>query len=131
MKQHPDAEILRAIADGHKIQRNNAGTGWTDESLEVILHDIANGVALRAGRYRIKPRTIKVGRHTVPAPLRVEPACGGTVYLVNLHEEDGVTELEWSASPMTMRRYLYRGMLHLSRKAAQEHFNALVNVSTS
>lgn len=51
-KQHPYAEILRAIADGNRIQRKISG-GWIDIASNSVLENIAYKI-YEPEEYRIK-----------------------------------------------------------------------------
>lgn len=60
---HPQAELLRAIADGKQMQRHS-NDEWLNCTAEAALNRLALGMSLR-----IKPDTITVNGVEVPKPL--------------------------------------------------------------
>lgn len=78
-------------------------------------------------QYRRKPKTIRIGDRDVPAPLRVPPPVGTTVYVVNLSASDLWSEFAWleGTDPVQVR-LLQRGLLHTSKNDAIAHSNALL-----
>ena len=78
-------------------------------------------------QYRRKPNTIRIGDRDVPAPLRVPPPVGTTVYVVNLSASDLWSEFAWleGTDPVQVR-LLRRGLLHSSKNDAIAHSKALL-----
>ena len=65
MTQHPQAEILRAIADG-KLIEDKTSTGYTHAPADYALRVLSKG----GGRFlRIKPATIMLNGVELPKPL--------------------------------------------------------------
>jgi len=125
---HPYAHILRAIADGQAVQWQDTAGQWKYQPTDVTLDEIA-----RAGyhptRYRIKPRTVRIGDIDVPEPLREMPADGTTVWWPdfcvagdNMVGEADVDGLIRAVLPTLLNR----GLLHPTREAAAAHAAALV-----
>lgn len=67
MTQHPQADILRAIADGKQIQTaiDSEHGGWKDIRPDEALHFITNRIA----KLRIKPATITINGTELPKPV--------------------------------------------------------------
>lgn len=74
--EHVNAKILRAIADGKKVQYRNEVTGiWKDldvSSIEPCWHLLAPGKL----QWRVAPKTIKIGDREVPEPCWLPPRVG-------------------------------------------------------
>lgn len=124
---HPCAEILRAIADGHRIQWQNSKGDWEDQGSDYTMIEIGNG-DYPPSRYRIEPDIITINGHSVPAPLRNMHPVGTTVFWPSLTSsvkahvvDDDTGRTEFFA------RALARGILHPTREAAQAHADALLS----
>ena len=72
--------------------------------------------------YRRKPKVILINGHEVPEPCR-EPLKEGEEYWV-LSLVRGATSAHWQDDGID-NRYLENGFVHLTRDAAEKHFNAL------
>jgi hypothetical protein len=124
MTPHPQAEILRAIADGQQMQ-------LLHESLSPpVWIDCTGGSALSAitsnGRFRIKPRTIMIGNVEVPEPMRVAPLVGTQFWLcssTSLYPSED--HFEWEGMEL-QREWLKRGLLHATEQGAKDMLTALV-----
>ena len=70
-KEHPNAQVLRWIADGETLQAVRQGGGWETISSDRALEDVAttNGVLA----IRIKPKTIPIGDREIEAPVMSGP----------------------------------------------------------
>lgn len=80
MTQHPYADILRAIADGHGIQfKPEESETWIDRSAANVLRMVQLQTDSPL-QFRIKPSTVLINGKDVPAPLSVPPACGTMVW---------------------------------------------------
>ena len=75
MTPHPQAHILRAIADGHTEFEYRYITKWKNCSVSFMVSNLfANENVVRPHyEFRIKPATIRIGDVEVNAPLRVAP----------------------------------------------------------
>lgn len=69
MTQHPQAEILRAIADGHTEFEIKINSGWVKTNDALL--QISSGFEVRIAQ----PNTI-TGTLTIPEPMRVRPKDG-------------------------------------------------------
>ena len=70
-KEHPQAKWLRAIADGETLQMQHEHCAeWKDLNLSVY----GLGALMTGDRvFRIKPRTITIGKYEVAEPMREVP----------------------------------------------------------
>ena len=73
-------------------------------------------------KYRRKPKTILINGHEVPEPHRT-PLKEGEVYWA-LSLFSGATSLRWKDDDFD-NSYLENGFVHLTKEAAEKHFNAL------
>lgn len=124
MKPHPEAEILRAIADGKRMRMriNNVFEDVTgDEALKYMLsgQDIS-----------IKPETITINGHEVPCPVR-EPLKDAQCYwFVSFWGLDIVDEAIWWRDEIDNKR-LEHGLIHYTKEAAIAHAEALLSFTRS
>ena len=73
-------------------------------------------------KYRRKPRTILINGHEVPEPQRTPLKYGEEYWTLSL--VCGATSLRWE-DDYTDFVYLKNGFVHLTKEAAEKHFNAL------
>lgn len=119
---HPYAEILIAIANREEIEFDCYSHGWGHKDIEDVLVEIANE-AHPPQRYRVKPRTIRIGEFDVPEPVR-EPLEKGTKYWT--FTPRGVIDYVWEDDDTDME-CLASGWIHLTKEAAETHRRALVS----
>lgn len=123
MKEHPQAEILRAIADGKTVQRLKDRGLWVDASLNCLCN-------YPTGSFRIKPETITINGHEVPAPVR-EPLKPHQTYWVAGPDRECIAErFKWTDDPIE-NHWFKRGLIHLSEEAAIAHAEALLSFTRS
>lgn len=89
MKPHPQAEILRAIADGEDIEAFYDG-GWH------YVKPVSAIKYLGGDMYplRIKPKVININGIEVPEPMREMPPEGISVYWPGFGPDSGDTHTE-------------------------------------
>lgn len=116
-------EALRAFADGKTLEINT-GIGW------VVATDFS-GFNLDAldtpSPYRIQQATITINGVEVPEPLREAPKVG-TPYYVPSVLLAGAGQNFWKNDSHD-RDLLRRGIVHLTREAADAHACALILAS--
>lgn len=78
--------------------------------------------------YRIKPKTIRIGEIDVPEPVRVALKRGDIYFVAQLTPIRISEEFSWG-DDSTDKRFLSRGLIHLTREAAELHARALILVS--
>lgn len=78
-------------------------------------------------QYRRKPRTVHIGAFEVPAPLRAHPVKDTAYYVPCLTDRNTLWACnEWWDDSVD-REYLRRGLVHLTKEAAEEHARALLS----
>ena len=111
------SDVVIAAANCERIQISCDGKTWGDKT----------ELAFDSGyKYRIKPRTIKIGDFDVPEPMRVPPSAGTTVFSVSLELIGSHDEWDWIDGDCVMDLMLSRGILHSSRESAIAHAKALI-----
>lgn len=125
MTPHPQADILRAIADGGEIVAFY-GKQWRGVMPMTALRYIYDGnIPLR-----IKPKTIDINGIKVPEPMREMPPEGTSVYWPGFGPDSGDTHTESAdvgCYPAMLPDLLRKGLLHLTKEAAAIHANALLS----
>ena len=133
--EHVNAEILRAIADGKKVQYSSVIPKWLcsvhqyghwedfDSSNIEACWNLLTSSKLR--RWRIAPKTIMIGEHEVPEPCR-EPLERGTVYW-SFTPFMGMVRSSWCGSKADFNA-LKSGFVHLTEEAAEQHYEAITNL---
>lgn len=124
---HPQADILRAIADGREIQgrhftNNNVG-GWVDMTHSTALS--ALNTANPGWSLRIKPATIRIGSAEVNAPMREAPARGKTYWVPAIDSASLRVTYEWQGDSMD-RRLLSRGLCFHTEEDARTAAGAIL-----
>lgn len=76
-------------------------------------------------QWRIKPRMVKVGRHSWPMPLEVAPDMGAVYWAAY---PGSVVWSQWANDSVDLPRFS-AGVIHLSEAAAQQHASALVAIN--
>lgn len=122
--EHVNAEILRAIADGKKVQYRNycSPIGWEyfhSADSATCWKVLTGGVAVE---WRIAPETIKIGEYEVPEPCRVTPEVGFKFW--TLTPFGGAAHFTWDGSKPCYDA-LKGGFVHLTEKAAEQHYEAI------
>ena len=128
-KEHPQAEWLRAIADGETLQWFN-GSGWPTVLPHDILSLIARGSESITDRLRIKPRTITIGRYEVAEPILVAPEIGTRYFYLCPGSEDCLDSYKWEGVFELERRQLKSGMCWLNREDAELAAKAISELLT-
>lgn len=121
--EHVNAEILRAIADGKKVQYRNTVTGnweYLDVKYAVACRFLLSGDL--AVVWRIAPKTIKIGDHEVPEPCWLPPRVGQKFWTVSPFT--GTALFHWDGSK-ACRQALEEGFVHLTEEAARQHYEAI------
>lgn len=129
MKQaHLHAWLLRAIADGEKIELLSVNEDWIDIAADAVLAHISHGYA-RGANYRIKPQTITINGIEVPEPMRVAPVPGSYYWVPSPESEVFTLKSRWLNDDFDRRR-MERGMCHATQAGAEAHCKALCKAST-
>ena len=93
--EHPQAYLFRWIADGETIECSHiTEENWSIRGHHSILCDVVEGVCSK--KYRIKPKTIRIGKYDVAEPMNEAPANGTEYFWVDPREESGIESYTWS-----------------------------------
>lgn len=101
---HPQADLLRAIADGRQMQGRlpEDGCDWFDIYPDQAIGAIASDYSMKV---RIKPDTVTINGIECPAPMRVEPEQGSCYYAPTPTREVKFTPLGWSNDAFDRRLF--------------------------
>lgn len=80
-------------------------------------------------QYRRKPKTIRIGEHDVPEPMRAAPMLGKEYYVPVLGQA-GSEVYRWRHDEVD-QWYLTIGLVHDTREAADAHAKALVSLTAA
>ena len=108
------AEDAKKYNEPWKMWRNGNGDTWSDCT--------SHPYWLTTHVYRRKPRTIKIGQHEVPEPVREPLSRGQKFWVVNPFL--GPQEFVWDGCTGTQHA-LKSGFVHLSEEAATRYYNVL------
>ena len=125
--EHVNAEILRAIADGKKVQyRKFHPLGWEpfQNADTYLCWKLLTGGSIE---WRIAPETIKIGEYEVPEPCREPLRSGQKFWAVNPFT--GPQGFTWDGSKEDLHA-LKNGFVHLTEEAAEKHYEAFKNLLT-
>jgi len=123
---HPYAEILRAIADGKKIEYKNYTDEWCEVDNATALGMISVAVYTE---FRIKPEVILINGIEVPKPCS-NALAPETIYYIPYLEAKQVdyrwTSISWDNDSYDLHM-LKLGLVHLTKEAAIKHAEALLS----
>lgn len=127
MTPHPQADILRAIADGKTIEVKELidnENAWEEvcNPWNFILH--------KDYELRIKPALININGHEVPEPVREPLKKLNRYWFVDFSENRCFCESEWDGDEMDYFR-LQLGLIHLTKESAIAHTKALLSFTRS
>lgn len=77
-------------------------------------------------KYRRKPKTMNINGYEVPEPLREAPEYGKKVYTPHISSDKLVIDRNWDGEAYDVRN-LERGIVHLTKEAAETHARALLS----
>ena len=127
---HPHAETLRAIADGEEIEfidtRSDAA-GWSLISSQSALLQVAYDDAHL--KFRVKPKTIRIGDYDVPEPMRVAPGDSEMFYVPTILSGSLYTARRWGDF-RDQQAQLAAGLCHFTAEAAELHAKALISLTS-
>lgn len=116
------SSVVIASARGEVVQVSYNGNNWIDKCEKDFCGKY---------KYRIKPRTIKVGDFEVPEPITSHPAESMThVYIASPAASSFYDEMELDHS---VASYVFaeRGICHKSKNDAIAHAKAIIALTSS
>lgn len=75
-------------------------------------------------------RTININGFDVPEPIREEPEPGQRIYVADITSYQFILEHRWTGDGYD-KRYLSRGLAHLSKENAIKHAKALLSFTNT
>lgn len=123
---HPQADILRAIADGKTVQiRHEDDDAWWEptDALQYINSD--------KHKFRIKPETITINGIEVPCPVREQLKDGQEFYVADVTQTRRPVRFHWDSVSDAMQCWFKRRLIHLTEEAAIAHTEALLSFTRS
>ena len=126
-KEHEYSQLLRWIADGEVIEMDSSMPKcgfWVLQSHKNIIGAMYNGLC-SPSRYRIKPKTIRIGAFDVPEPMRVAPSHGDAYWEVST---DGVSRDTWRSDFAQISAF-HKGLLQSTREGAEAAYVALLSLT--
>ena len=108
------AEDAKKYNEPWKMWQNGDGNTWSDCTTHPYW--------LTTHVYRRKTRTIKIGQHEVPEPVR-KPLSHGQEFWV-VHPFQGLQAFTWDGRHMD-HHALESGFVHLSKEDAQQYYEVL------
>lgn len=92
--EHPQAYLFRWIADGETIERSRiTEDNWVYQSTYQLLQDMLQDASCK--KYRIKPKTIRIGKYDVAEPMKKAPTEGTTYWRITGLTANGVDDYTW------------------------------------
>lgn len=124
MSGHPHADLMARAAEIAKTDKEwwkhfecrSEDGEWGNMSPGAALQDYL--------KYRLKPRFININGHQVPEPVREPLKIGQVYWLARIH--GAVDSFEWEGDH-ACRAWLERGLIHLTKEAAEAHAAALLS----
>lgn len=119
------ANAFRALADGKKIEYfDNLNKEWDDDISILPLSILLKNTC----KFRLKPRTIKIGDVEIIAPETKPPKEDTWFYIPNVFNIDSFDRFKWFNSSTDLR-LLKNGLVHLTKENAIAHSLALIKIS--
>lgn len=119
-KRHKWTDVIIAWANGEDVEVQGSDGAWVKIGEYPVWYEDKV--------YRVKPKTIKIGKIEVPEPLREAPNFGERYCFIDFSEEGLVSWGYWRGSKYDFI-LLNRGMCHYACAYAIAHAQALIVVS--
>ena len=113
------APVMAAVGRGEVVQVFCAGK-WIDKEAWTTFQ---NGL-----KYRIKPRTIRIGDYDVPEPMREAPEVESQYWVADPALESLCWAYTWR-DDATDAFFMNRNVCHSTREAAELHAQALISLT--
>ncbi len=124
----PHADLIKEYAEDC-LKYKEPWLLWEWYSLEDKLWEVAaiHPMWFPEMKYRKKPRTININGYEVPEPLRIAPSPDTTVYAVGITHTKFIMEHTYDNARYWHKQLLNKGLLHLTKEAAELHAKALLS----
>ena len=114
--------IVQAAAKGHEVE-------FWDSECDVWRTKDVSSLSISM-RYRIKPKTIKIGEYDVPEPCREALEYGERYWVVGIMADSPLQSWSWSGDSLATM-WLERGLLHRTKEAAELHTKVLISLTAT
>ena len=123
---HPHAALMAQYA-ADACETAEPWLRWQFSEADDDWHNCGKHPEWRADySYRHKLQTIRIGEHDVPEPLRRVPEEGTFVFAPAVERELLFYSMAWDSHDLWCSINLTRGLVHLTREAAEQHARALL-----
>lgn len=126
MSGHPHADLMAKAAEIAKTDY------WWNEHFEIYAGEKYGWIEMslsssfiREEEYRLKPRFIDINGHQVPEPVREPLEVKNLLWIADITQPDA-EQLMWTGNTSDILM-LERGILHLTKQAAEAHIAALLS----
>lgn len=126
--EHPYANVLRWIAAGERVEWLNPDGDWWEQNAKQNLNEVVNAY-FAPSTYRIKPRTITIGKYEVVEPIRTVPLGNTPYFFVSPGATDNVDKNTWAGFSIEMGQ-LASGMCWLKCEDAELAAKAITELLT-
>lgn len=130
-EKHPYSRFLIAIADGDIVEFARSQNGpWLFVSANDTLHKIAAAeIKLPNDRlyFRLKPQCILVNGHSIEKPFTGTLKQGQVYWLAGIYAGKPVADDRRNGNPEMGFSHVLTGLVHLTKEAAMNHAEALLN----
>lgn len=123
MKEHPQADILRAIADGKTVQMRSTKNYDDNEWWEPT--DVLGYINSDKHEFRIKPETMSINGHEFPIPVRWPLKEGKEYWIAELEVISMAGQAIWRCDEHDFR-WLKRGLIQLTEEGAIAQAKAMI-----
>lgn len=125
MSGHPHADLMAKAAEIAKTDKE----WWKYFEIKTLYFDawseMCNEVFFVNDEYRLKPRYINIAEYQVPEPVRELPDNDDLLWIADITQPTAA-QLMWTGHPSDILM-LERGILHLTKEAAEAHIAALLS----
>lgn len=125
MTGHPHADLMAKAAEIAKTDQYWHRHFECKGSADIWLDMPENTGFCDWGEYRLKPRYINIGEYQVPEPVRELPDNDDLLWIADITQPTAA-QLMWTGHPSDILM-LDRGILHLTKEAAEAHIAALLS----
>ncbi|MGJ7116393.1 hypothetical protein ABMZ91_03275 [Morganella morganii] len=125
MSGHPHADLMAKAAEIAKTDKE----WWKHFEIKTLHFDawseMCNEIFFDNDEYRLKPRYIDINGHQVPEPVRDPLEVDNLLWIADITQLNA-EQLMWTGHTSDILM-LERGILHLTKEAAEAHIAALLS----
>lgn len=125
MAGHPHADLMAKAAEIAKTNKEWHRHFECKGSADIWVDMPENTGFCDWGEYRLKPRFIDINGHQVPEPVREPLEVNNLLWIADITQPNA-EQLMWTGHTSDILM-LERGILHLTKEAAEAHIAALLS----